>query len=371
MPYGAPAIKALSWAQVAEIAKRFEALNPYDRSAVPGSILKIEEDNFDPVTKEQRQVWCLAISAKRYALFLMDESGQPALLRKGKNSKDNHWSEHGLGHLLNPVNFEDEDRNWIAQIWETIIQKSLGLPTEKLKFEGTPAIGRVTITSPGILDAFQNLNSGKEYSEQIKPFNFLLSCHVKPFGHPAGVRPEKFHLIAPFETNPKKWLEMNWIDQHSENGNTYKITTENYSSRIRARVKTYGDVFAEYQFHPESKCADENGDACNQQTIGLLYRRHIRINEIISIGKESNSLEEVDAGLIHSAENVYTVYSDSRRDAWEKVIRPKLSKISLSRLIEKTGLSRRALIDARTGRRRPHPRNRRIILAVLQTLNVL
>ena len=60
-----PAIKALSWGQVEEIAARFELLNPYDRDAIPGSILKIEGDNFDPKTKKQRQIYCLAISAKR------------------------------------------------------------------------------------------------------------------------------------------------------------------------------------------------------------------------------------------------------------------------------------------------------------------
>jgi hypothetical protein len=39
-----------------------------------------------------------------------------------------------------------------------------------------------------------------------KPFNFLLSAHVAPFGHPAGYTPERFHLIAPFEPDPRRWL---------------------------------------------------------------------------------------------------------------------------------------------------------------------
>jgi len=38
---------ALPMRTVKQIVKRFEALNPYDRSIVPGSILKIEEENFD------------------------------------------------------------------------------------------------------------------------------------------------------------------------------------------------------------------------------------------------------------------------------------------------------------------------------------
>jgi hypothetical protein len=90
---------------------------------VPGSILKIEDDNRDPTTGKQRQVHCLAISAKRYALFLRDERGNPVLLRTGVNNKDDRWSEHGLGHLLNPTDPQSDDREWIAHAWLTIIRK--------------------------------------------------------------------------------------------------------------------------------------------------------------------------------------------------------------------------------------------------------
>ena len=76
------AVKALSWEQARQISQRFAALNPYDREAVPGSVLKMEDDNFDPKTGKQRQLYCLAISAKRYALFLRDQNGEPVLLRK-------------------------------------------------------------------------------------------------------------------------------------------------------------------------------------------------------------------------------------------------------------------------------------------------
>src|SRR6516164_3346285 len=76
---GEPAIM-LSWKQLDGTVKRFEALNPYERDAVPGSILKIEDDNWkdgDPKTGEQRQLYCVAISAKRYALFVKGETGNP------------------------------------------------------------------------------------------------------------------------------------------------------------------------------------------------------------------------------------------------------------------------------------------------------
>ena len=44
--------------------------------------------------------------------------------------------------------------------------------------------------------------------------------------------------------------------------------------------------------------------------------RHVRIDTITPIGKESNSLEEVEAGLVHEEQNVYTIYEDPRRNRW-------------------------------------------------------
>src|SRR5713101_1984909 len=125
MKDGREAVKALSWKQVETIARQFASLNPYDRTAIPGSVLKIEDDNFDPITRQQRQLYCVAISAKRYALFLRDENGVPVLLRKGVNNNDDRWSQHGLGHLLNPTDPESDHRDWIAQVWLNIICRAL------------------------------------------------------------------------------------------------------------------------------------------------------------------------------------------------------------------------------------------------------
>ena len=76
-------------------------------------------------------------------------------------------------------------------------------------------------------------------------------------------------------------MEIEWIDQYT--GTPYRITTEgHHGGRGVARVKTYGDVFEEYEWHPESKCADVNGEPVGKQTIGLLHRRHITIDHVIS-----------------------------------------------------------------------------------------
>jgi hypothetical protein len=138
-------------------------------------------------------------------------------------------------------------------------------------------------------------------------------------------------------------------------------------------VKTYGEVLEEYEFHPEAKCADSRGNPCDKQTIGLLQRRHIRIDQIRFIGKESNSLEEVESGAEQSAQNVYTEYVDPRRDEWTTKILPALKRAPLKVLVAncRGKLSRRAIIDLRAGRSRPHKKTRKLLISILKELGYL
>jgi hypothetical protein len=230
LPDGREAIKALTWSDVGEIVDEFRSLNPYDRTVVPGSILKIEDDNFNPETKRQRQLYCFAISSKRYALFVRDSKGQPTLTK---------WSEHGLGHLCNPTDLDSDDRRWIPQVWLNIVRRALGLRTRPLPFEQRPAIGRVTISGPAIMRPLATLNEGRPYGKQLKPFNFLLTCHVRAFGHPSGADPDRFHLIAPYESDPERWTDLEWIDQYTtlsricnQQLSMFRVWTSTSTSRV-------------------------------------------------------------------------------------------------------------------------------------------
>ena len=197
-----------------------------------------------------------------------------------------------------------------------------------------------------------------------------MTCHVKPFGHPPGADPERFHLIAPYEADSREWLKKTWIDQYS--GGNYRITTTgHHGDRHTARVKTYGEVLREYELHPESKCADASGKPCAKQTVGLLQRRHVRIDQIKYIGKESNSLEEVEAGIEHSAEKVYTEYPDRRRDEWKMKILPALRKIPPKVLVKMSGLSPTTIKDALAGRSRPYRRNQERLTAIVEKLGAI
>ena len=68
-------MRALSWDEVDEIREQFSRLNPYDQSAVSGSLVKIEKENFDDQGRRVTLL-CYAISAKRYVLFYRDEKGE-------------------------------------------------------------------------------------------------------------------------------------------------------------------------------------------------------------------------------------------------------------------------------------------------------
>src|SRR5258708_7038445 len=157
--------------------------------------------------------------------------------------------------------------------------QAFGRKVKELPFAHLPAIGRTTVSSPFLMKSLESLNAGKPYGDQIKPFNFLLTSHVSAFGHPLGVDPEKFHLISPYDSDSRKWLEKEWIDQHS--GKRFRITTKgDYGTRYAARVKTYGDVVTEYESHPDAICADSRGNPCDRQTVGLLQRRYIKVDQI-------------------------------------------------------------------------------------------
>ncbi len=95
------------------------------------------------------------------------------------------------------------------------------------------------------------------------------------------------------------------------------------------------------------------------------------MEQVKYIGKESNSLEDVESGLIHSAQNVYTEYPDPRRDEWQTKILPALKKVPLSRLMKLSGKSRRMLIDARAGRSRPHRKNQELLASIVRKLGVI
>jgi hypothetical protein len=340
-----PAIRALSSAQVGRIISRFRALNPYDKRIVPGSILELEAENFDPRTGKRRQLYGYAIAAKRYCLFNLTRSGEP-LLRKRM--------EHGLGHLLNPTAIGGDKDDWISQLWEYIIRAdALGLDARAPEWLSAPALTQTTISRPSTLSAFAVHNRGIPVADQVRPFNFLLAAHVSPGGHPNGADPTRFQLVAPYARDQRQWRKRSWFDLHT--GDRYRITTHGSGGDAIARVNTYRDILDRYRIHPEAKSCDGEGDRCGPTTIGLLHRRPVNARLLIHVGKESNRLEEVQAGLTHDAEDVLTEYESASHGGWRTLVHPVLCDMPVALAARESGVSRRGIEKLRANlQQRPH-----------------
>ena len=174
------------------ICEWFSSLNPYEKK---GSIFKIEDANYqiagDSVGSNLESLFCYCISSKRYVLFNVGPTGE-VIIRKA--------SAHGLGHYLAPYDADDAPETipapsvaldkigvdrWHYDIWHEIIRAALdGHPDQvDLSYHSglsKPAVSRYGATTPKLLGWFRLLNSGREYGDQVKPFNFLIALQKSP-----------------------------------------------------------------------------------------------------------------------------------------------------------------------------------------------
>jgi hypothetical protein len=373
---GAEAVKALSWAEVDEIRAEFEALKPYDPAAVTDDLLELEDENFaNPDTRtQQRELWCYAISAKRYVLFEYDRQGEPVLrgwsefdagVGAGEPEEPPEQllkpSEHGLGHLLNPLDIESESRDWIAQSWKLLLRADPWLPEDGPAWLERPAVARSTVSSPFLRELFRELNAGKPYAAQIKPFNFMLTTFVPRSERPAN--DQRMVLVAPFETHAERWLEMPWVNRYS--GRQYRLTEEPFRGFVRpgvVRPRTYRDILSDYLANPEAKSLAPDGTLWAADTTGLLARRPVVLKTVTHIGKESNRLEDVQAGLVEGIEEAITEYDDLYRRVFTPLVVPLLRQVGVRATARKTGVSLGAVSAALSGRSRPRSAHLRLYL---------
>jgi hypothetical protein len=224
-----------------------------------------------------------------------------------------------------------------------------------------PAVIRLSISSPYVLNPFQRLNRGKAYSEQIKPLNFIFSAITHPFGEPDGFDPATFRAVAPFEKDPAKWLALPWFDLGS--GRRIRITTQGVTGGPGlARVKSVREVIDEHQLRPEPKSCDLEGRPCSRDTRGLLNRRPVVVGAINYIGKESHRLEEAQAGVV--TEEDFVSDFGPAASVWELLVRPVLKYIPASLLESRSGLSRRQVKRLRNDYSRPRRKTEAILTRI-------
>ena len=233
-------------------------------------------------------------------------------------------------------------------------------PTEPAWFS-RPAIGRVTVNDPRTLALFVGLNKGKSYADQIKPQNFMLSAQAETL--PPEVDPtQPFHLVAPYNPDPRQWLKLRWVDRYS--GKSYRVTTSDALSEGVVCIKTYRDVVDDYRRHAEHKSLAPDGSLCGPTTVGLLRRRPVEATRVVYTGKESNRLEDVLQGLIADEDEVTNEYHDPSNDPFVLFVAPVLRTMPVKTVVEASGLGARTVKRVRSGKVRPHSAGRNVLTTI-------
>ena len=263
-----PRIKALSWQDVQDIAARFDSLNCYDQTKVPGSILKIEKVNFHD--GKQINLFGFATSAKRYVLYRYDKKGHIVIVDA---------KAHGLGYLYQPQDAKegDPESDWILQAWHWVLEGEIATPRPAPEWFKFPAMMRTTVSTPAVLGLLNGFT---------RPFNFVHVPLLFPNLYPAGKDPSNFGLIMPFSKHRSEWLKTKARDTHS--GEQYSISLLDPRGRTKKiEVKCYGNILGAYREHPEAKFLGSDGEPCDKLTRGLLRRSHIVASQHRYIGKET------------------------------------------------------------------------------------
>jgi hypothetical protein len=363
-PDGHEAVNALSWEQVDEIRARFEQLKPYDPAIVKDDLLELEDENFDD-QGERRELWCYGISAKRYVLYEYADNAELVLrawtdIDTASSIGDAETpsiellkpSEHGLGHLLNPTDPESDSRDWISEAWRLLLTTDPTHRDSGPEWLDRPAVARSTVSSPQLLQLFNALNDGKPYRDRIKPFNFLSTAFIPRPERPAD--DQRMVLMAPYENDARQWLETEWWNRYS--ARPYHLTLEPFRGQVRpatVRPRTYRDILAGYLANEEAKSLDPSGTLCHPSSRGLLRRRPARIRSVAYIGKESNRLEDAQAGLVEGLDEVVAEYDDYYGRILVPLVFPVLRELGVRETSRRTRHGLGAVSDTLAARARP------------------
>jgi predicted transcriptional regulator len=324
----------------------FTPLNPYEHK---GPLFKLEDANHGVKDGEQTDqlepLYCLAVSAKRYALFNLDTHGRP-VVRKA--------SAHGLGHLLAPYADEQAPRDiptpavslgeigverWQYDLWHRVVEAALSDTPEQVRiddlsgFQG-PAVSRYAASTPNLLRWFDRYNHGKPYRDQVKPFNFLLS-YQPGFNAPGGKAPPK--PVSAYDKDLTK-AAAGCFDRQ-----TGDVVPQEF-------LKTYEEALAQYHLHPEAKF--HNGKFVDS---GPTSRRHVLATAPEYIGKEANRWEEqFHLGLDAAAQTQYGTSPHGRDRSFQALVQAG-KRFGQRKLAEAAGVSLSEVSAVLLGKREPKP----------------
>jgi hypothetical protein len=192
-----------------------------------------------------------------------------------------------------------------------------------------------------------------------------MAAELKPIGPEDqeyltdGLTKEAFTLIAPFEEDPNRWPDLDWIHYQDPEGYVYHLADTYHAAYelahvvkrcpegVRyAAVKTLRDTFEGYMLHPETTMLGPDGRVCHEETVGLLRRRELKVSSISSTGKGINAHEERLIGLRPTeAERMNTYVHPDEVGEQIRLVRQALETLADTNqaIAQRTGLSTRTI----------------------------
>jgi hypothetical protein len=306
---GAMGKRILTWDEVDHLTAKFRKLNPYDQNAVP-DLLTLTDDNYvcacshefksehndagvcevrgckcKAATKVRRQLWGVAIAAKRYTLFekVLDRDGALRDIRI-VNPK-----AHGIGFLYppkdNPEKWRKDAPLWIYEMWDYIVRGFVGLKRNLPSWASLPQMMRFSVSTWNVLKMLGMWDG-------VRPLNFMFMVMTSPtfsFDVEFESKPDnKPMVIVPYSSNQQEWKKLEGIDIRNKDRRgkygRYRLDDADF------HPFTYAHMIEEYIRHPEAKSLGPDGNPCTEYTRGLLQRAHITAGQIRYIDKETSSM---------------------------------------------------------------------------------
>lgn len=345
MPDGAPPIKALSWAEVEQITRRFDSLCPYDRQLVP-HLLRHTDEN-DDEAGNQRQLFGYAVAAKRYVLYTT-RCGQPYCGHRNC-IKIIDPKAHGLIFMAPADERENGLPKWWWELWKYLLAlefRQIMNPDINILTIGGRAVnvhtGSACEGQPPWIDlpAMMKMRiSTPHYLGQMKdkasPFGFVL--------HPRTRGRRKLTLLTPFSKDRKSWPQAECVNTHD--GQVYRL-----DQLPKSEVIKLGDVLTDYIRHPELKSLGPDGKSCKPETRGLLRRMNIKGGLQRCIGKEVSRFEQGQNDFIENIDDACIHYDGGRVTASEN-LRQEIARMGLRKVAKETGLDRKTIRAIMKGKR--------------------